>query len=95
MSRAGANRYCGFFLTGLHRPVSSTLLNAIRVLAFLIPLSYIGSRCLGVRGVFLGRLATDLVVGSIGLFWVTRTCGSAAIAAANQPASISPSPQRS
>jgi Na+-driven multidrug efflux pump len=68
------HRYCGFFLTGLHRPVSATLLNAIRVLAFLIPLSYLGARLYGVRGVFFGRLATDLAVGSIGLMWVSRAC---------------------
>jgi putative MATE family efflux protein len=69
------HRYCTFFLTGLHRPASSTLLNAIRVLAFLIPLSCLGARLWGVRGVFVGRLVTDLAVGGIGLVWVTRICG--------------------
>ncbi len=71
------HRYCGFFLTGLHRPVSATLLNAIRVLAFLIPLSFLGARVGGVQGVFFGRLATDLAVGSIGLLWVSRVCDRA------------------
>jgi putative MATE family efflux protein len=73
------HRYCGFFLTGLHRPVSTTLLNAIRVLVFLIPLSWLGAELYGIQGVFLGRLATDLAVGSLGLFWVRRiTAGLAA-----------------
>lgn len=66
------HRYCGFFLTGLHRPVSATLLNAIRVLVLLIPLSCLGARFFGVRGVFWGRLVTDLVVGCVGLVWVRR-----------------------
>ena len=66
------HRYCGFFLTGLHKPVLATLLNVIRVVVFLIPLSCLGARVFGVRGVFLGRLATDITVGSIGFFWVRR-----------------------
>ena len=66
------HRYCGFFLTGLHRPVSATMLDAIRVLVLLIPLSCLGARFFGVRGVFIGRLITDLVVGCIGFAWVRR-----------------------
>ncbi len=37
------HRYSGFFLTGLHSPASATLLNAVRVLLLLIPLSYLGA----------------------------------------------------
>jgi len=70
------HRYCGFVLTGLHKPIFSTILNAIRVLGLLIPLSYLGASLCGVRGVFLGRLATDIIVGSIGLVWVYRSCDS-------------------
>lgn len=70
------HRYCGFILTGLHKPIFSTVLNAIRVLGFLIPLSYLGASLCGVRGVFLGRLATDIIVGSIGLVWVYHSCDS-------------------
>jgi len=71
-----AHRYCGFILTGLHRPVSATALNAIRVVGLLIPLSLVGARVFGVRGVFAGRLAADIVAGSIGLVWVSRAFGS-------------------
>ncbi len=70
------HRYCGFVLTGIHRPAQAALLNAIRVLGLLIPLSYLGATCGGIRGLFLGRLATDLIVGSLGLTWVTRTCNA-------------------
>lgn len=70
------HRYCGFVLTGLHKPVFSTVLNAIRVLGLLIPLSYLGAHLGGVRGVFMGRLATDIIVGSLGLVWVNRLCDS-------------------
>jgi putative MATE family efflux protein len=51
------HRYCGFILTGLHKPASATMLNAIRVVALLIPLSYLGAHFWGVNGVFGGRLA--------------------------------------
>ncbi|HNS48986.1 MAG TPA: MATE family efflux transporter [bacterium] len=66
------HRYCGFFLTGLHRPVAATLLNGVRVLVFLIPLSYLGAHLIGLRGVFWGRLVTDLSVGAIGFAWASH-----------------------
>jgi putative MATE family efflux protein len=71
------HRYCGFFLTGMYRPVSATGLNAVRVIALLIPLSYLGACALGVVGVFWGRLATDLAVGILGIAWVAHALGPA------------------
>ncbi len=66
------HRYCGFFLTGMHRPVSTTILNAFRVLGLLIPLSYLGAHLWGMIAVFSGRLVTDIVAGLIGIAWVAR-----------------------
>ncbi|NLI79200.1 MAG: MATE family efflux transporter [Candidatus Riflebacteria bacterium] len=66
------HRYCGFIMTGLQRPAAATTLNGIRVLVLLLPLSFLGAWLGGIRGIFWGRLATDLAVGSIGLAWVTR-----------------------
>ncbi len=66
------HRYCGFVLTGMHRPASTTLLNVVRVGVFLIPLSLLGAEGWGLRGVFAGRLAADLAAGSLGLLWVAR-----------------------
>jgi putative MATE family efflux protein len=70
------HRYCGFFLTGMYRPISATWLNALRVLVLLIPLSYLGAYGWGVPGVFWGRLATDVVVGVVGIAWVSRVLRS-------------------
>lgn len=67
------HRYSGFVLTGLHTPLSAAALNAIRVLGLLLPLTLLGARLHGVTGIFLGRLATDLIVGALGIFWVSRT----------------------
>ena len=66
------HRYCGFVLTGIHRPVVATLLNAFRVLVLLLPLSFLGSRILGVQGIFLGRLLTDFSAGLLGLLFLSR-----------------------
>jgi Na+-driven multidrug efflux pump len=71
------HRYSGFIFTGLHRAGSATIINAIRVLVLLIPLSYLGMYLGGVRGIFLGRLATDIMAGSIGLAWIRHTCKAA------------------
>jgi len=67
------HRYCGFFLLGMHKPVSSTILNIIRIVALLLPLSFLGAHFWGPVGVFSGRLVTDVLVGVIGLVWVSRT----------------------
>lgn len=77
------HRYCGFFFTGMHRPVLATVLNAIRVLVLLIPLSWLGGHVFGLKGVFWGRLATDLTVGTIGLVWVSRMLRSTAAPASS------------
>jgi putative MATE family efflux protein len=66
------HRYCGFVMTGMHRPINATMLNAIRVIVLLIPLSYAGAYYGGIRGIFFGRLITDLTVGTIGLIWISR-----------------------
>jgi len=71
------HRYSGIILTGLHKPASSALLNGIRVLVLLIPLSWLGGHLWGVLGVFVCRLATDLLAGILGFVWVYRVCGKA------------------
>jgi putative MATE family efflux protein len=68
------HRYSGFVLTGLQKPVSSALLNGLRILGLLLPLSYLGAQFWGVRGVFWARLITDVIMGCLGLIWVRRVC---------------------
>lgn len=65
------HRYCGFMLTGIHKPVFSTLINVIRVLVLLVPLSFLGSKYIGIRGIFIGRLITDLTAGTIAFIWIS------------------------
>jgi Na+-driven multidrug efflux pump len=65
------HRYCGFMLTGTHQPVLATVLNAIRVLVLLLPLSFLGSHYFGIPGIFTGRLITDLCAGLIGMLFLT------------------------
>lgn len=66
------HRYSGFFFTGIHKPVSATLLNGFRILILLIPLSYLGSVQFGIRGIFFGRLLTDIVSGFTGFLIVSH-----------------------
>lgn len=68
------HRYSGITLTGLHKPVASALLNGLRVLVMLIPLSYLGSRLWSIHGVFVARLITDVTMGGVGIVWVRRVC---------------------
>lgn len=64
------NRYCGFFFTGMNRPLYATMLTLLRILGLLIPLSFLGSHYFGICGIFSGRLATDVVSGTVGILWV-------------------------
>jgi len=66
------HRYAGFMITGAHYPLQASLLNILRVVALLIPLSIVGSILLELEGIFWGRLATDLLCGSIGIWWSGR-----------------------
>ena len=75
-----AHRYSGFVFTGMHRPYSSTALNAIRVLVLLVPLSFAGAHFWGITGIFMARLITDLTVGTFGLVWVSRVLAREATA---------------
>ena len=79
------HRYCGFFLTGLHKPLSATALNVIRVFVFLIPLACLGAHFWGLRGLFFGRLVTDVAVGCVGLLWAFRASRAALAAMQAQP----------
>lgn len=81
------HRYSSIFLTGLHRPGSSALLNGVRILILLIPLSWLGAQVWGVRGVFVGRLVSDLLAGCLGLVWVRRVCGAGP---ATSPSTVAP-----
>lgn len=64
------HRYSGFFLTGIHLPILSTLLNVVRIIVLLLPLSFLGSSLFGIKGIFAGRLLTDLIAGTVGIISV-------------------------
>ncbi|MEA5114350.1 MAG: MATE family efflux transporter [Geobacteraceae bacterium] len=66
------HRYAGFMITGAHYPVQASMLNILRVVVLLIPLSIAGSILLELEGIFWGRLATDLLCGLIGIWWSGR-----------------------
>jgi putative MATE family efflux protein len=49
----------------LNRPISSVLLNILRLFAFGIPLAYLGSRLHGVSGIFVGLAVSNVLVGFV------------------------------
>ncbi len=63
------HRYAGFCLTGIHEPLKASLLNIVRVLVYMIPLSLLGIRLFQLRGIFYGRLTTDILAGVTGIVW--------------------------
>lgn len=70
------HRYAGFTMTGTHKPMRATILNAIRVVILLIPLSITGSVLFGLKGIFWGRLLTDITAGLVGIWWSGKELSS-------------------
>ena len=64
------HRYCGFFLTGMNRPLYTTILTLLRILGLLIPLSFLGNHYYEIAGIFTGRLLADVISGTVGIIWV-------------------------
>ncbi len=63
------HRYGGFTMTGTGKPIRATVLNVIRTIILLIPLAIAGNTLLGLEGIFLGRLITDVAAGLVGVWW--------------------------
>jgi len=66
-----SHRYATFVFTGMQRPLISALLNIIRVIVLLLPLSLVGSHYFGITGIFGGRLITDVAAGLMGIVLTT------------------------
>ena len=66
------HRYCGFFFTGCNYPHGSAWLAALRIVALLIPLSLLAMAFGSLSGLFVARLAADLLAGFIGWALVIR-----------------------
>jgi len=66
------HRYATFYFTGIHKPLFSASLTAIRVVILMIPLVYFGARLFGINGIFWGRLLTDILSAIIGIIWTGR-----------------------
>ncbi len=66
------HRFSGFFFTGCGRPTVAALLNALRVVVFLIPLSLLALCTGSLMLIFGARLAADLLAGGIACVAATR-----------------------
>ena len=70
------HRYSGFFFTGCNYPHGSAWLSALRILGLLIPFSLLALWLKSLNGLFIARLAADLVAGAIGWLLVWRMTNS-------------------
>lgn len=52
-------------LNGIHHPLQSTLLNAIRTVLIFVPLAWLGGRWFGVWGILAGATAANFLAGAI------------------------------
>ena len=73
LSGVEIHRFAGFSYTGCGRPAAAAMLNGIRFLLFLIPFSLIAWYFRSLNGLFVARLAADLLSGIVGAFLALRT----------------------
>ena len=75
-------------LNGLGRPRRAIIIAILRSMAFYIPLAYLGSKLIGVVGIFTAALLANIVAGAVAYNWNMRACTgcSVADAALAQPA---------
>ncbi len=64
--------HSGFALNALARPFVAATFNGIRLLVFLVPLAWLGSRLMGVKGIFGGMSLAYVLAGLLALVWVGR-----------------------
>ena len=67
------HRFSGFSYTGCGRPTGAALLNGMRFLVFLIPFSLIAWWMHSLNGLFVARLAADILSGVVGAFLALRS----------------------
>ena len=67
------HRFSGFSYTGCGRPTAAAMLNGMRFLLFLIPFSLIAWALNSLNGLFIARLAADVLSGVIGAYLALRT----------------------
>ncbi len=66
------HRFSGFFYTGCNRPQVAAWLNALRVLGLLIPFSLLALLFHSLPLLFVGRLLTDVLAGTVGWLLTLR-----------------------
>jgi Na+-driven multidrug efflux pump len=69
------HRYSGFFFTGCNYPHGSAWLSALRIVGMLIPFSLIALWFDSLNGLFVARLAADVLAGFIGWLLVMKMTG--------------------
>ena len=75
-----AHRYSGFFFTGCGRPMAAAMLNAMRILGFLVPLSLLvllyfrltGNEDTALTLLLVSQMAADVFAGTIAIILARR-----------------------
>ena len=74
------HRYSGFFFTGCGRPLAAALLNVMRILGFLVPLSLLvllyfrmtGNESTALTMLLSTQMGSDVLAGTIGMILARR-----------------------
>ena len=61
---------------GLQRPITSGILNIIRMFGLLIPLTWTGAHLLGLSGAFVGMATANMISGAMSWYWLRRMTGA-------------------
>ena len=64
--------HTGFAMNAIGKPFQASLLNLIRLMGMVLPMAWIGSRILGIHGVFWGMTTANLIMGATALVWFLK-----------------------
>ena len=70
----GICRLTASVFNAINKPLISAGLNFFRLFVLYIPLSYVGGRYIGLKGVYWGVTVSNVAAGIISLLWIRRTC---------------------
>jgi Na+-driven multidrug efflux pump len=79
-------------LNAFHRPMQSVLINITRTFVLMVPLSYLGSKLMGVTGAFFGMMLANAPAGLLAMILVHRELSRQSETALTHPADLGPGP---
>ncbi len=65
--------HSGFAFNAIGKPIHASVLTAVRLLLFVLPLAWLGSKLAGVAGIYFGNSLGHVLAGTVAILWFSGT----------------------